>query len=100
MELPASQVNYIDRPEISEIFVDSLGTILFDGQTARIELCVTRVDELKPPKQPTVRKYPACRLVLTPNAFLELSNNIQNIINSLIKQGVLKPVQQTPGTTH
>ena len=100
MSMPTNQISYIDLPEISETFVDSFGAMLFDGQTARIELCVTRMDEITPGKQPTARKYPACRLVLTPNALLELSTNMQNIINALIKQGILKPVQPETGTTH
>jgi hypothetical protein len=100
VNIPANQIRYVDLPEVSETFVDSFGTILFDGQTARIELCVTRMDTPQPPKQPTATKYTACRLVLTPNALLELSNNLQNIINALIKQGVLKPVQPEAETTH
>jgi len=95
-----NQIRYVDLPGVSEIFVDSFGSILFDGQTARIELRVTRMDEPLPPNQPTATKYPACRLVLTPNALLELSSNLQNIINALIKQGVLKPVQPEAATIH
>ncbi|HTZ17324.1 MAG TPA: hypothetical protein VMB78_02675 [Dissulfurispiraceae bacterium] len=100
MNIPTDQIRYVDLPEVSETFVDSFGSVLFDGQTARIELRVTRMDEPIPPKAPTATKYPACRLVLTPNALLELSSNLQNIINALIKQGVLKPIQPEAGTVH
>lgn len=100
MNIPTDQIRYIDLPEVAETFVDSFGSILFDGQTARVELRVTRMDEPNPPNPPTATKYPACRLVLTPNALLELSSNLQNIINALIKQGVLKPIQPEVGTIH
>jgi hypothetical protein len=105
MKLPEDQIRYIDLPDVSETFVDSFGTMTFDGQTARIELCVTRMDvptnPNNPPKKPTAKKYPACRLVLTPDALLDLSNNLQNIINALMKEGVIKPIQpETKGTTH
>jgi hypothetical protein len=82
MKLPENQIRYIDLPEISETFVDSFGAMTFDGQTARIELCVQRMDMPtgipKPDHKPTVRKYTACRLVLTPDALIDLSNNLQN----------------------
>lgn len=100
MKLPENQIHYIDLPEISETFVDSFGTMMFDGQTARIELRVTRMDDIKPPVKPTARRYPAVRLVLTPDALLELSNNMQNLINILKKEGIIKPVVPETGTIH
>lgn len=104
MKLPENQIRYIDLPEISETFVDSFGAMTFDGQTARIELCVQRMDMPtgipKPDHKPTVRKYTACRLVLTPDALIDLSNNLQNLIIALTKQGVIKPIQPDTGTTH
>ena len=66
------QIHFVDRPEVSETFADSIKVISFDGQTMRIEFCVTRMDEPKPPVPPTGRQYPVCRLVLAPNAGLQL----------------------------
>ena len=90
MQIPKENIRYIDRPEISETFIDSLHFASFDGTTFRIELCVTRMDEPKPPKAPTARKYPICRLVMPPQTMLEVFNQFQTFVNALVEQGVLK----------
>jgi hypothetical protein len=90
---PAQQaptVRYVDRPECEETFADSVTQVYFDGQTLRLELCVTRLDELKPNTPTTGRRYPVQRLVLTPNAAVELINRMQQVANALTQAGVLK----------
>jgi|SRR5208283_781784 len=100
MNIPENQILYVDLPDLSETFVDSLGTMIFDGQSARIELRVTRMDEIKPGVKPTAKRYPACRLVLTPDAFLQLSTQLRNLVEMMIKQGTLKPIEPEKGTVH
>jgi hypothetical protein len=39
------QYQYIDRPEISETFADFVNRIQFDGQTLRIEFCISRLED-------------------------------------------------------
>jgi hypothetical protein len=82
---------YVDRPEVSETFSDAIEGTSFDGQTLQIEFCVSRLDPLKPNSPPTGRRYPACRLVLTPSAAVELMNRMQQISAAMVKTGVLKP---------
>jgi len=92
---PAPQTRFVDRPEVCETFADSIRAISFDGQTLRMEFCVSRMDE---PKPPTSRQYPACRLVLTPKAGLDLFNQLQRFISTLEETGVIKrkaPSSQT-----
>ena len=84
---------YIDRPELAETFADSINSLLFDGQSLRIEFGVSRVDEMKPNVPPTGRRYPACRLVLTPMAAIELINRMQQVGSALAQAGVVKQVQ-------
>jgi hypothetical protein len=74
MKLPEEQVTHIDRPEIPETFVDSLGLITLDGPITRLELCVTRMDKPNPPSPPTAKRYSVCRLVLAPEAIIALAN--------------------------
>ena len=88
---------YVDRPELAETFADSINTLLFDGQSLRIEFGVSRVDEMKPDVPVTGRRYPACRLVLTPWAAIELINRMQQVGSALKQAGLVKPVQ--PSTT-
>ena len=87
---PTFQITYVDRPEVSETFVDTVERMSFDGQTLRIELCVTRMDDLRPSEAPTGKKYPACRLVLTPLAALDLMNKLQQLTAMLEQQGIVK----------
>jgi len=90
MKLPEDQVHYVDLPEISETFSDSIGGLIFDGQSARIEFCITRMDIPKPGKhtqKPTAKKYPCSRLVLTPEAFTELANQLNQLMTAMKQQG-------------
>jgi hypothetical protein len=97
MKLPEKQVRYIDRPDVLETFADALGpTSTFDGHDVRIELCVTRLDDIAPPKPITARKYTACRLILTPEVTLDLFNQLQGFINAMEKEGLLKRISQPP----
>jgi hypothetical protein len=95
MILPESQIRYIDRPGIAETFVDSLGVVTFDGIT-RIELCATRLDQPKPPDPPTAKKYPVCRVVMTPESTVALFNQLQNIMNLLQQAGLVTKQEGKP----
>jgi hypothetical protein len=99
MQIPEDSIRYIDLPDVSETFADSIGFLTFDGQIARIDFCVTRVDPPKPPEKLTARRYPVCRLALQPDAFLALYNQMQQIITDLQQQGVIKqmpPIKKEP----
>ena len=87
---PAPQYQYVNRPEVSETFADFVQRIQFDGQTLRLEFCVSRVDDHKAGTPATGKRYPACRLVLSAAAAVDLMNKMQQITAGLIKAGVLK----------
>jgi hypothetical protein len=87
---PQVQFQYIDLPEVKETFADFVNRIQFDGQTLRIEFCVSRLEDHKPPAATTGKRYPACRLVLSATAAVDLMNKMQQITAGLIKAGVLK----------
>ena len=91
------QYQYVDRPEVSETFADIVQRIQFDGQTLRLEFCVSRLDDHKPGTPVTGKRYPACRLVLSAAAAVDLMNKMQQITSGLVKAGVLKQdAAQTP----
>jgi len=94
MKLPEEQVRYVDLPDVLETFVDSVKSVAFDGDSARLELCVTRMDPLKANDNPTARRYPVCRLAMTPEAFLSLANQFQTIVKTLEETGVIQRIQQ------
>jgi hypothetical protein len=85
-----SQYQYVDRPDVSEIFADFVQRIQFDGQTLRFEFCVSRLDDKQSATTPTGKRYPVCRLVLSPTAAIDLMNKMQQITAELVKAGALK----------
>ena len=97
-EKASIQTRFEDRPEVSETFVDSIQAIHFDGQSMRLTLCTTRYEPDKPPDSPTGVRVPACRLVLTPNAALDLFNKLQQVMKHLESAGVVTKGPITPHT--
>src|SRR5438128_7251747 len=87
---PSLKFEYVDRPDVGEIFADFVNRIQFDGQTLRFEFCVSRMEDQPAPAAPSGKRYPACRLVLSTTAAVDLMNKMQQITASLIKAGVLK----------
>ena len=94
---PQVHYEYVDRPEVSETFADFVQRIQFDGQTLRLEFCVSRLDDHKAGTPVTGKRYPTCRLVLSAAAAVDLMNKMQQITSGLVKAGVLKQdAAQTP----
>ena len=93
---------YVDLPDLAETFADSIGGTYFDGHLLRIEFCVGRLDPSKSQKPPTGQRFPACRLVLSTGAAVELINAMQRMSAVLVKAGVLKatPPQGATGGSH
>lgn len=87
---PPVNFQYIDRPELGEVFADFVSRIQFDGQTLRLEFCVTRTEDARGETAAVGRRYPASRLVLSVGAGVDLMNKMQQITAGLIKAGVLK----------
>lgn len=92
------QIRFVDRPEVTETFADSIRSLGFDGQTMRIEFCTVRMDPPKSPESRTGRQYPTCRMVLTPNAAIDLYGRLQQIIQAMEKSGAIQRTPQTPPT--
>jgi hypothetical protein len=75
----SAAIRYSDRADVAEIFVDSITGLLVDAQLMRIESGITRLDEMKPNSPMTGRRYPACRIVLSSAAALDLVNRLRRI---------------------
>ena len=98
-ERGSATIRYVDRADMVETFADSVTGLIFDGQTLRIELSVTRLDEVKPNAPITGRRYPACRLVLSPIAAVDLINRMQQIAAALTQAGVVRAADRSAGAT-
>jgi hypothetical protein len=91
---------YQDVPELAETFADSVGRWYFDGATLRIDFLVSRLDPEKSADGHTGRKLPVCRLVLTPNAAIELLYQAQRMTTALEKAGLVKKAEgERPAAT-
>jgi hypothetical protein len=85
----APKLRYQDRPEISEVFTDSIRSCVFDGQVLRIEFTVARFDDpgalgLLEGQQVTVS-----RLVLNRSALGDLFNRLGQLSDTLKKAGLM-----------
>jgi hypothetical protein len=89
-EQQSTTIRYVDRADMAETFADSITGLVFDGQTLRIEFGVTRLDDVKANAPRTARRYPACRLVLSPATAVELINRMQQVGAALTQAGVVK----------
>jgi hypothetical protein len=90
-ETQTATIRYVDRPECTETFADSVNHVYFDGQSLRLEFGITRLDDVKPNTPVTGRRFPAQRLVLTPGAAVDLINRMQQVGAALTQAGVVKP---------
>lgn len=81
--LPAE---YVDRPELSETFADSVSALHFDGNNLRLDLCVTRQEESAFSKTRRAKKYPVARLVLSPQGASELYAQLHRAAQTLAKR--------------
>ena len=57
---------------------------------------ITRMDVPIPSKPPTGKRYPACRLVLTPSAMIQLHHKLSNLMDALAEQGIIKKGEPIP----
>ena len=98
-EEPSRQFPKEERHDIKETFADSLGQCFLDGQTLRLELCSTRLDEAKPPPdKPTGKRHVVARIVLTPRGAVELLNACNQIAGAFKQAGILKEAPAPPAS--
>ena len=97
---PQVKIQYVDRPDVAETFADSIENVHFDGLALRIEFCVTRMDNARPKEALTGRRYPACRIVLSAPAAVDLINRMQQVGSALQQAGILKPAPPQVPSTH
>jgi hypothetical protein len=93
-------VRYIEDADVRETFADSLHTMVWDGQTLRIEFCVTRYPDGAAGGE--AKRSPACRLVLTAPVAADLFNRLNQTMATLSQAGVVAQrktePQQSSGT--
>ena len=93
---PQPKIEFVDRADLAETFVDSIRNVTFDGATVRAEMCVTRFEEGAAPGTAAAKQYPAARLVLRPDAAVDLFVRLQRLIALMEKRGIVKREQPRP----
>ena len=83
------QPQFVDRPELSETFADTVRHVTFDGATVRAELCVTRVQDGSGGAQNT-KRYPTARIVMRPDAAVDLFIQLQRLVAMMEQRGIIK----------
>lgn len=94
----APKLRYQDRPDINEVFADSIRTCVFDGQLMRVEFTVARFDDPGVLGILEGRQVPVCRLVLNRTALADLLNRIGQLGPTLKSAGVITDEPAQSGT--
>jgi hypothetical protein len=76
---PGPIYTYVDLPELSETYADSVHSTMFDGQSLKITFAVNRMELSDPSNPATGKRYPVCRLVLPVAAATELFNTLNRL---------------------
>lgn len=77
------EIEYVDRLDIVETYADSLGMIQLRKDGVRVEFCITRMDPHSSDKPAAKKRYPAARLVLTPEAAMDLLNSLNKMAKAV-----------------
>lgn len=91
-----TQLTYVDRPEVSETFADSLWRISFENMVIKMELVVNRVDDPNPPAAPAGRAMTACRIVMPLPGMIDMLGKLQAVVAQLQAAGVIRQIQMPP----
>jgi hypothetical protein len=73
------KLRYQDRVDIDEVFTDSIRSCVFDGQVARIEFTVSRLDDPGMLGVLEGRQVPVARLVLNRTALADLFSRLNQL---------------------
>jgi hypothetical protein len=81
---PPLAITHVDIADLAETFVDSVHNVVWDGQTLRVDLSVTRYPE---PAQMAsgAKRYPVCRPVLTAAAATDLYERLRQSSAAIAK---------------
>ena len=93
----ATEVPYVDLPDLRETYVDQMRLLHFDGHAVRLEFVVTRHSVSGLDSVGTCH-VPAARLVLPPIAAVHLYEQLNKLVTALETAGVLKRVPSVPST--
>jgi hypothetical protein len=86
------QLTYVDRPEVSETFADSMWRVNFENSLVKMEFAVNRMDDPNGAAAPTGRVMTACRIVIPLAAMMDMLGKLQAMLTQLQAAGVIRPI--------
>jgi len=78
---------YIDRPEVSEVYADSLYHMTYDGRSLRMEFAVYRTEAPQEDQPPASWAYTACRVVLSSAGMVDMLHKMARLQRRLADEG-------------
>jgi hypothetical protein len=84
------QWTYVDRPEISETYVDALWRVYFDGNAIRMDFVVNRLDNPQAQAPQSGKAFTASRIVVPLLGMADMLNKLQDIMGRLQAQGTVR----------
>jgi hypothetical protein len=94
------QTTYVDRPEISETYVDLLYNATCEGLNIKLELVVNRALSAMPGAPISIKSTTACRLVMPLPGMLDMLNKLSGLAATLQAQGLIKSVGEGSPTVN
>jgi hypothetical protein len=87
------ELKYVERPDVGETYVDSLQSVMYDGNSLRMEFVVHRFGSPLPNGKANNRKLTAARLVIPLGGAINLTAQLNAIMGALEQQGAIGQVQ-------
>lgn len=87
-----SNLTYVDRQDISEIFADSVSKVYINNNMLRIEYIANRINDIKNGSQPSGHAVVVCRIVMPVNSIIDISAKLQDLISKLRASGVIRHI--------
>jgi hypothetical protein len=96
---PGTKITFVDRPNLTETFADSLETFTFSDGLLRFDMCCIRLETPANPgtqNPPSAKKYPVARLVIPLDTAVTLFNQLNLVFGALEQSGTIK--RETSGS--
>jgi hypothetical protein len=94
----SGELEYIDRPDVSETFVDTLQSVMYDGSSLRMEFAVHRIAPPNANGRASNKKVTAVRLVMPLAGAIGLTSQLSGLMEALEQQGAIAELRFVPTT--
>jgi hypothetical protein len=92
----SGELECIDRPDVSETFVDSLESVMYDGNSFRMEFAVHRFSPPNASGRASKKKVTAVRLVIPLAGAIGLTSQLSALMEALEQQGAIAEMRFVP----